>query len=88
MIGRVPAIGKQNIVEARPDVLSYTTQPLQARHGSDWVPVKAQLYVSSDVPLTDFTAKLVDVHPDGAAYNICDGILRSRILRSASSSED
>jgi putative CocE/NonD family hydrolase len=39
-------------------------------------PVHAVLYVSTDAPCTDFTAKLVDVHPDGAAYNISDGTLR------------
>jgi putative CocE/NonD family hydrolase len=39
-------------------------------------PVQAVLYVSTSVPSTDFTAKLVDVHPDGSAYNICDGIIR------------
>ena len=30
---------------------------------------------------TDFTAKLVDVHPDGRAYNLCDGIVRARFRR-------
>ena len=40
------------------------------------VPVRAILYVSTDAPSTDFTAKLVDVHSDGLAYNLCDGILR------------
>jgi hypothetical protein len=41
-------------------------------------PVRALLYVSSDVPDTDFTAKLVDVYPDGQAYNLTEGILRMR----------
>lgn len=78
MIGRVPGICKQNTVEARPDVLCYSTQPLNADMELTG-PVKAQLYVSSDAPSTDFTAKLVDVHPDGSAYNICDGILRCNL---------
>ena len=34
------------------------------------------VYVSTTAPNTDFTAKLVDVHPDGQAYNVTDGILR------------
>ena len=39
-------------------------------------PVKAVLYVSTDAPSTDFTAKLVDVRSDGTAYNVSDGITR------------
>jgi uncharacterized protein len=39
-------------------------------------PIKAVLYVSTDAPSTDFTAKLVDVHLDGSAYNLSDGIVR------------
>jgi putative CocE/NonD family hydrolase len=40
--------------------------------------VVAELYASSSAPDTDFTAKLVDVHPDGRAFNVVDGILRAR----------
>jgi putative CocE/NonD family hydrolase len=36
------------------------------------------LYAASTARDTDFTAKLVDVHPDGKAYNLCDGIIRAR----------
>ncbi len=36
------------------------------------------LYAASTAQDTDFTAKLVDVHPDGKAYNLCDGIIRAR----------
>ncbi len=36
------------------------------------------LYVSSSAPDTDFTGKLVDVYPDGTAYNVQEGILRAR----------
>ena len=39
-------------------------------------PVRVVLHVATDAANTDFTAKLVDVHPDGRAYNISDGILR------------
>jgi putative CocE/NonD family hydrolase len=41
-------------------------------------PVTAVLYVSTSAPDTDFTAKLVDVFPDGNARNLSDGILRMR----------
>jgi hypothetical protein len=36
------------------------------------------LYIASSARDTDFTAKLVDVHPDGKAFNLCDGIIRAR----------
>ena len=41
-------------------------------------PVRVTLHVSSDRPDTDFTAKLVDVHPDGRAMLVVDGIIRAR----------
>jgi len=39
------------------------------------------LHAASSAPDTDFTAKLLDVHPDGKAYNLCDGIVRARFRR-------
>ena len=41
-------------------------------------PIKVVLHVSSTAQDTDFTAKLVDVFPDGTARNLTDGILRMR----------
>ena len=75
MLGPRAGIALQNEAEMRQDVLVYTTNKL------DWEveitgPVKLILYVSTDAPSTDFTAKLVDVYPDGRAYNISNGILR------------
>ena len=46
--------------------------------------VVAVLQVSSSAPDTDFTAKLVDVAPDGRAENLADGILRARYRESLS----
>jgi putative CocE/NonD family hydrolase len=69
--GTVP----QNDVEARTDVLVYSTSPL-AEDTEVTGPVSAVLYVSTTTPSADFTAKLVDVYPDGTAYNVSDGILR------------
>jgi putative CocE/NonD family hydrolase len=67
----------QRVVEERKDVLIYSTKPLK-----DPVevagPVKVALWVSTNVKDTDFTAKLVDVFPDGTARNLTDGILRLR----------
>ncbi len=72
-----PGVFDQRNVEARQDVLVYTSETLQ-----DDVDVtgfiEPVLYVSSDARDTDFTVKLVDVFPDGAAYNLDDTILRAR----------
>jgi len=75
MLGLRAGMMKQNDVEARADVLTYSTEPL---HSDMEVtgPISAVLYVQTSAPNTDFTVKLVDVHPDGSAYNISDGILR------------
>ncbi len=67
----------QREVERRPDVLVYST-PVLDRGIEITGPLKAVLYVSSSAKDTDFTAKLVDVHPDGSAYNYQEGILRAR----------
>ena len=41
-------------------------------------PVRLVIWVGSDAPDTDFTAKLIDVHPDGSAVNVTYGIIRCR----------
>lgn len=67
----------QRKMEARADILVYSTEPLP--EGVEVTgPVDVTLYVSSDAKDTDFTAKLVDVHPDGAAYNLDETIQRMR----------
>jgi uncharacterized protein len=73
----------QRAVEARRDVLCYTSEPL-AGPLEVIGPVLAVLQVSSSAPDTDFTAKLVDVAPDGRAENLADGILRARYRESLS----
>jgi len=76
----------QRAIEARPDVLVYTTPPLP-----NDVEVTGQvtldLYVSSSAIDTDFTGKLVDVAPDGLAHNVADGILRARYRNSPEQAE-
>jgi len=67
----------QRQVEKRRDVLVYSTAPL-ASATEVTGPVKVVLHVASSAPDTDFTAKLVDVFPDGSARNLTDGILRMR----------
>lgn len=67
----------QRPVEKREDVLVYSTGPL--RSDLEVIgPVKVVLYVASSARDTDFTAKLVDVFPDGFARILTDGILRLR----------
>lgn len=74
-------------LSARPDVLSFETEVLT----QDVIvagPITVELYVASDAPDTDFTAKLVDVYPPsedyptGYALNITDGIIRCRYRKS------
>jgi putative CocE/NonD family hydrolase len=68
---------------ARADVLVFETAPLEADLAVIG-PIIVRLFVSSDAPDTDFTAKLIDVHPPtpddplGFAMNLTDGILRCR----------
>jgi putative CocE/NonD family hydrolase len=67
----------QSEAEKRMDVLVYTTPVL--KEGVEVTgPLKAVLYAASTAKDTDFTAKLVDVYPDGKAYNVQEGILRAR----------
>ena len=73
----------QRAVERRGDVLCYTTEPL-AEPLEVTGPVEVVLLVSSSAPDTDFTAKLVDVWPDGRAESLTDGILRARYRNSLS----
>jgi putative CocE/NonD family hydrolase len=67
----------QRPVEARPDVLVYTSGPLTSALEVTG-PVAVTLYAASSAPDTDFTAKLVDVRADGFAQNLADGIARAR----------
>jgi putative CocE/NonD family hydrolase len=63
--------------ESRSDVLVYSTEPL--REGIEVSgPIEVTLYVSSDAKDTDFTVKLIDVYPDGRAYNLDETIQRMR----------
>ena len=75
MIGPAAGIARQNGVEGRQDVLVYTTAVLN-QDTEVTGPVSLILYVSTTARNTDFTAKLVDVHPDGSTFNISEGILR------------
>jgi len=71
----------QSKIEERDDVLVYVSEPLTEKLEVTG-PVKMVLYAETDVKDTDFTAKLVDIYPDGKAYNLCDGIIRARYRES------
>ena len=67
----------QSEIEKRPDVLVFSSPPMDAPllvMGN----VRARIYASSSAADTDFTAKLVDVFPDGRALIVCEGIQRAR----------
>jgi uncharacterized protein len=75
MLGRGAGMALQNDIESRKDVLVYTTPTLK-----DDVeitgPISLILYVCTSSVNTDFVGKLVDVYPDGRAFNLSDGIIR------------
>jgi hypothetical protein len=72
-----PGAVDQRGLEARNDVLVYSTGPL--KEGIEVSgPIDVTLYVSSDAKDTDFTVKLIEVLPDGTAYNIEENIQRVR----------
>lgn len=67
----------QQEIEQREDILVYTTEPLEEGMEVSGF-IEATLYISSDVKDTDFTLKLIDVYPDGRAYNLDETIQRVR----------
>ena len=71
----------QREVQARSDVLVYTSDKLD-KPMEVTGPITVKLFASTDCLDTDFTAKLVDVYPDGRALNLCDGIIRARYRNS------
>ncbi|MBE1534717.1 CocE/NonD family hydrolase [Actinomadura algeriensis] len=66
----------QRAIEERPDVLCFTT-PVLSADVEVTGPVTAVLHAATSAPGADWTAKLVDVHPDGRAMSVTDGIVRS-----------
>jgi uncharacterized protein len=70
-----PGAYDQRAIEERPDVLVYSSAPLD-QDLEVTGPVVLHLWAASSAAATDFTAKLVEVAEDGYARNICEGILR------------
>ena len=67
----------QRKMESRADILVYTSEPF--KDGLELSgPITPTLYVSSDAKDTDFTVKVLDVYPDGRAFNLDESIQRMR----------
>jgi putative CocE/NonD family hydrolase len=81
-----PGARDQKDVEARPDVLVYSTPPLDSDLEVTG-PVTLDLFAKSSAVDTDFTAKLVDVWPNGFAQNLTEGILRASYRESTSAAK-
>ncbi len=75
-LGAMPGPFDQRAIEARPDVLCYTTAPLPADLEVTG-PITVTLFAASSATDTDWTVKLLDVHPDGYAQNLQEGIVRA-----------
>tara|TARA_B100000524_G_scaffold333491_1_gene221384 strand:- start:113 stop:2017 length:1905 start_codon:yes stop_codon:yes gene_type:complete len=67
----------QQEMETRDDILVYTTDVLKEGIEVSGF-IESTLYVSSDAKDTDFTIKIIDVYPDGRAYNLDETIQRAR----------
>jgi putative CocE/NonD family hydrolase len=65
----------QSRVEARDDVLAFTSEPLTEELEVTGR-VRLVLYAESSAPSTDWVGRLCDVDPDGRSLNLCDGIVR------------
>jgi hypothetical protein len=74
----------QSALEMRDDVLVYTSPPL-TQDLAVVGPVKLRFWAKSSARDTDFTAKFVDVHPDGFAQNLLDRLVRARFRKGSKS---
>ncbi|GAC1484404.1 MAG: hypothetical protein NVS2B12_39280 [Ktedonobacteraceae bacterium] len=81
-----PGAFDQRPTESREDVLVYTTPALE-QDVEVTGPITVHLWAASSAPDTDFVARLVDVHPNGYAQNLTDGIMRARYRNFAKGEE-
>lgn len=75
LMGGVAGIRDNRRLEARPDVLVYSSEPLE-RPVEAVGPVRAVVRTTSSAPSFDVFVRVCDVHPDGKSVNICDGLTR------------
>ena len=81
-----PSPKDQSTIEKREDILCYTTPELKADIEITG-PLALHLFAATSARDTDFTAKLVDVYPDGRAFDVTSGIVRARYRKSLFASE-
>ncbi|MCZ6782098.1 MAG: CocE/NonD family hydrolase [Proteobacteria bacterium] len=77
LLGAAGGPRDQREVETRADVLCYSSAPFD-REQTLAGPVRLELHAASSAVDSDFTAKLVDVAPDGTALLLCEGVVRAR----------
>lgn len=75
LLSREPVIDNREL-EARDDVLTYTTDPLPEAVEAIG-PVDVELYIRADSPYFDMFARVCDVDSDGASWNVCDALARN-----------
>ena len=63
-------------LEARPDVLRYTTRPLESTLEAVG-PVSVELFVTASSPHFDMFARVCDVDRAGVSWNVCDALIRA-----------
>ncbi len=86
VLSKTVGIQDQRPVEARADVIVFSTPPL-AEPVEATGRIKVRLWASSSAKDTDYTAKLTDVYPDGRSLLVLDGIVRARYHASLSEPE-
>jgi uncharacterized protein len=74
LLGRDPVVDNRPL-EARPDVLTYTTEPLASTREAIG-PVRVELWVRASSPHFDLFARVCDVDSAGASWNVCDALIR------------
>jgi putative CocE/NonD family hydrolase len=74
LLAREPVLDNRPL-EARPDVLTYTSAPLP-EHLEAIGPVRVELHVRASSPHFDLFARVCDVDREGASWNVCDALLR------------
>jgi putative CocE/NonD family hydrolase len=75
LAGHLAGVRDNRALEARADVLTYTSDPL-AYPIEVAGPVRATVFVRSSLPYFDVFVRLCDVRPNGRSDNVCDGLLR------------
>ncbi len=74
LLARRPVVDNREL-EARPDVLTYTADPLLQPYEAIG-PVRVEIHVGASSPHFDVFARVCDVDTQGASWNVCDALTR------------